>query len=161
MKHVVRPAGGCRSGFTLIELLLVVALMTVFTAVAWPSIQRYQAIQQADEAAHLLRQELLAARVTAIREVERQTLHARCGTGEYRLGTGEGLPGQLEHGFLFMQAGTRHGDWFAPVSFQPDGTAVNAEFEIQAPDGDVRCLRCDRLTGSIRIAQPEKGEPGK
>ena len=54
-------------GFTLVELLLILALLTVLAAVAWPEVAHLYAQREIKQAGHFLQHELLTARVGALR----------------------------------------------------------------------------------------------
>lgn len=160
MSHRKLRSFGGRSGFTLIELLLVVALLAMLTAVIWPSVQRYQTIQRADDAANTFRLDLLTARVAAIDHVENHVLSIRNETGEYRVGPHDHRDVDNAHmlapGYRFVIDGTPPGKWQQLIVFRPDGTAGNATILIVGTDGEERHIECDRLTGSVRIGLPEE-----
>jgi prepilin-type N-terminal cleavage/methylation domain-containing protein len=56
-----------RGGFTLVEVMLVLVLMVVIAAMAWPAIQRPFANRRLNVAADVVRSELSQARVDAMR----------------------------------------------------------------------------------------------
>ena len=60
----MRPAQ--RGGITLLELLLVLALLVIFAAMAWPSLQKPFDNQRLRKAGDLIRSELCKARVKAM-----------------------------------------------------------------------------------------------
>ncbi|MFO0903634.1 MAG: prepilin-type N-terminal cleavage/methylation domain-containing protein [Pirellulales bacterium] len=79
-----RPiADGARRGFTLLELMLVLALMVVIAAIAWPSIKGTFASQRLRKAAEQLRAELGKTRVRAMRTGTIQTFRFQVGMGNF------------------------------------------------------------------------------
>lgn len=71
------------SGFTLMELLLVLAILTVIVALAWPSVQRSFEDAEFRDAAKQVRIELAETRLEAIRAGATRVFRFRGGTGEF------------------------------------------------------------------------------
>lgn len=65
----IEPASGClgvRSGYTMVELLLVLAVVGVILAVAWPNVMRISSQQQLTDSGERVRSVASSARVHAI-----------------------------------------------------------------------------------------------
>jgi prepilin-type N-terminal cleavage/methylation domain-containing protein len=79
------PEGeGRRGGYTLVEVLLVLAIMVLIAAVAWPAVQKPLARRQVQEAAGTVRTKLSNARIDAMRSSHVYAFQYLAGSGAYR-----------------------------------------------------------------------------
>lgn len=75
-----------RRGYTLLELLIVLAILTAFVAVAWPSLRSPWGRTRIEEAGHMIRAALGRVRVEAIESATPYQFRFRPGTGTYEYG---------------------------------------------------------------------------
>ena len=74
------------AGFTLLELMIVLVILVVVTAFAWPRITGQMQLIGPREAALQLRADLAEARELAVRSGEAWTIRIERGTGSYEIG---------------------------------------------------------------------------
>jgi prepilin-type N-terminal cleavage/methylation domain-containing protein len=83
-----------RRGYTLLELLLVVAILVVLTAVAWPALRSPWGRARIEEAGHAVRVALARVRVEAIESAMPYQFRFQPGTGTYEYGPAPALGGR-------------------------------------------------------------------
>ena len=77
------------NGFTLIELLIVLAIIGVLSAVAFPSFQTYMGKSRLNGAARMVMSDLMAARMKAIKVNRDVQVDFSRGGGQYIIDVGE------------------------------------------------------------------------
>lgn len=158
---------GARKAFTLIEILLVLALLTVISSIAFPSIARWQRSFELDQTAQQVCEFLQNSRLDAIghalpvhvvvdlsvHELRRKQLWDSSRLEDQKAANKCKLPENFEFQMLF-----RHDDELvqcdSSLVFHANGTAANAKIAIlDKRFGDVRLITTSRLTGTVRVVE--------
>jgi prepilin-type N-terminal cleavage/methylation domain-containing protein len=168
-----------RAGYTIIEVMLVLAMMVLLAAIAYPSIEAMYGDVRLNAAADQIRARWADARTQAIEE-GRPYRFAVQSDGRYRIapdtgefwsggGTGDAhianetetppldLEESLPKGVKFADAGLNNagdpndsGGWITVVRFQPDGSASqDVEIVFEATGCRPVQLKLRGLTGSV------------
>ncbi len=174
-----------RRGFTLLEVTIVLMIIVILGAMAWPSIDAMYADVRLSAAADQLRARWAEARTQAIEEGRPYRFGIQADGGQYRIAPDNdflsegGTAGDsdtpplvveesLPKGINFADsgiaqnsdsAGDNSGPWQSIVKFLPDGTAsADVEIVFQA-EGSARPLQLKLrgLTGSVSQQWLEPG----
>lgn len=173
-------------GYTLVEMLVVLALLAMMAAVAWPSLRAPWGRTQVEDAGNCVRIALARARVKAIESAAAWQFRYQPGTGCFAIepavvGAGDDgeqatndqrIDDELPHGVCFldpqsfdaslpeaaraMPAGDA--DWSSPVFFFPNGRATSARLVL----ADARGLSVDvslrGMTGTAKVGKSYRAE---
>ncbi|MFT4557646.1 MAG: prepilin-type N-terminal cleavage/methylation domain-containing protein [Porticoccaceae bacterium] len=152
-----------RTAFTLIEMLLVLAVVTLLTAVAMPALTRWQRGTEVSRAAADLRDDLLRSRVLAIREAVTVSFAQMPNGRAYTLTTTDSLdqiissnkttlPEEISFDESAPDYGSTEslGEPTPLVVLRADGTGTDAVIRLRDARGDRASIVVDRLTGSVR-----------
>ena len=158
MKMPTTPAGRDYSaassrqrGFTLLELLVVMTVIALITTLAVPAIQRSLPGASFRAAASDIRNELMQARIAAIRENRESWVLLDADNRTYR--RDRGPPAQLPErtSLSFVTALSELTDARAGrIRFYPDGTSTGGSVTL-ALDGQSRTILVDWFDGRITI----------
>lgn len=158
-----------RRGFTILEVVLVLAILLVMAALAYPSIEAMYGDLRLDAAADVVRARWADTRAAAIDQGRPYRFAVRPGTGAFRIApdtTGywadatdpdaeaDELPieqeDELPGGVTFEGAGG--GDWERVVTFRPDGTGSDdVEIVFAAAGQRPLRLRLRAMTGAVAV----------
>ena len=169
-----------RKAFTLLEVLLVMAIIVIIMAVAYPSMEAWWADARVQGAADEVRGAWAEARVRAIDSGIPYRFAVKPDSERYRIAPetaefwdgntdsgsdvvsddGKVLIGSLPKDIVFKmntEAPETAGGWMVVATFLPDGTSKdNAEVHIAQKDGSYPIVVSVRsLTGITRV-QPQK-----
>ncbi len=165
-----------RAGLTLLEVLLVVAIIIVLGAVAYPTLDAMYGDVRVKAAADQVRGACTEARTRAIEDVRPYRLAVQPGTGKFRVaphasefwdgssseGMGEEVSvsafiqeEELTQPILFEIDGDfpTEGEWTTIVIFNPDGTC-SADVEIalkEEDDTSPLIIRIRAMTGAVSV----------
>jgi prepilin-type N-terminal cleavage/methylation domain-containing protein len=169
-------------GYTLLEVLLVMAILVILMAVAYPTMEALYGDTRVRGAADDVRGAWAEARARAIETGGGYRFAVMKGTNRFRVapeapeywdGTkgsasgdeddGQTLTGSLPKGILFKigEGGETAGDWHVVATFLPDGTCKDdARVELEE-DGSPNALVVEvrALTGTVTVHQ--KKQEGK
>ena len=170
-----------RRGYTLLEVLLVIAILVVLSAVAYPTMSAMYGDVRLKAAADDVRGSWTEARANAIEDGRAYRFSVEPGTGKYRVapddplfwdGSGGGQAdedaapphiqeGSLPKGIVF-EAGTDlpvEGNWSTVAVFNPDGTCEH-DIEIMLKEDDDSTpvvVRVRAMTGAISVRKKSEG----
>jgi prepilin-type N-terminal cleavage/methylation domain-containing protein len=158
-----------RGGFTLFEILLVIAILVIVGAIAYPSFSAWSRNQRLQEATDVFQTGCVRARTRALEEGRPYRLQPGSSDGSFQVFLAphadlyDETPGWEEE--ILLPRGVRFANVEWAVEFKPDGTArvlvEGAEFQIadivlqdvDNPDRQ-RVLRIRALTGTARVVTP-------
>jgi prepilin-type N-terminal cleavage/methylation domain-containing protein len=164
-----------RRGYTLLEMLLVLALLVILAALAYPSVDGMYSGIRLRAGADNLRSALAQARAHAMDEGRSYRFAVLAGQGNYRVApegsaywgggasTGEADPDnppleledKLPKGIVFTLddlGGGGEGGWVPVVTFLPDGTATDdRQFTLRLPGCRPIIVRLRALTGMVTL----------
>jgi prepilin-type N-terminal cleavage/methylation domain-containing protein len=172
-----------RPGFTLIEILLVMAMLLVLSALAYPTLSAMYGDVRVKAAADDVRAAWADARSHAIEDGRAYRFAVQPGTGKYRVapdadgfwdgsggadaGDGEAPAftneGSLPNGIQFDVGGDlpSTGEWTTVVVFNPDG-GCNADTEVTLKeddeDGTPIVVRVRAMTGAVTVRKKSAGD---
>jgi prepilin-type N-terminal cleavage/methylation domain-containing protein len=168
-----------RPGYTLLEVILVVAIIAMVTAVAYPSLEAMYGYYKVTAAVDAVRGAWAQARAHAIEEGRPYRFAVIAGSGKFRIApdvpsywSGGGAP-DGENGYVLedeLPKGVRFtvnasdsgvdqpqdqggsGDWSGAVSFLSDGTAsLNLEVLFEVEGARPMMLQLRALTGTVAV----------
>ena len=175
-----------RAGYTLLEMVLVLAVLIAVASISWPMMQRVYADVQLKQSVEAVRVKLAGTRIHAIDtglvyqfryEVGGRrfaALPAEVGAASSELSGDDALPslsGRLPEDIRFQQLGAdlltgegaalelsrlEFGNRWKDIFFMPDGSAVDAVFDLA--DSQERFIRLSvrGLTGGVRVGDPQR-----
>ena len=171
-----------RPGVTLIEMLLVVAILIVLSAIAYPTLAAMYGDVKVKAAADDVRGAWTEARAHAIEDGRPYRFSVQPGTGRFKVapdadgfwdGTGgttdegENPPftqeGELPNGILFDVPPDlpTAGEWATVVVFNPDG-GCSADVEVALKeddeDGSPVVVRARAMTGAVSVRRKSAGD---
>jgi Tfp pilus assembly protein FimT len=173
-----------RRAATLIEMVLVMTLLVVLGALAFPVVESLQANPRLNAAGDVIRSRLAQARSHAIEEGQSYRFAVKDQSGAFRIApdtpeywddsTGsavarvgqeeadwvveEALPEKVSFQVKTDQGGS--GDWRTVVTFLPDGRASdNAEICYQTHGAQPATLRLQAATGAVSSASLSEPSP--
>jgi Tfp pilus assembly protein FimT len=162
-----------RLAFTLMETVLVMAILILIVALAFPAIDAIQAGPRLSAATDLVRARLNEARTHAIQDRMPYRFAVKDGTGLFKIApdtsdywsdgsssakddTAWVFEGSLPERVVFKTAdegGSDSDSWHTLVTFQPDGTAADdVEMTFQTNGAPPTTLRLRGSTGSVTTA---------
>jgi len=165
-----------RSGLTLLEVLLVVTIIVMLGAVAYPTLDAMYGDVRVKAAADQVRGACTEARARAIEDVRGYRLSVQPGSGKYRVAPhasefwdGSGSEGMGEEvsvpAFILEEELTKpivfkidgdfptEGEWTTIAIFNPDGTC-SADVEItlkEDDDSSPLIVRIRSMTGAVSV----------
>jgi prepilin-type N-terminal cleavage/methylation domain-containing protein len=171
-----------RSGYTLLEVMLVLAIIVILAAVAYPSVEGMYTGVRLRAGVDGLRGAMMQARAHAMDEAEPYRFAIAPGQGNYRVapenagywgGSGTPAPADpnrppfvleetLPKGTRFTLNGAAGGDsgstdqggWAPVVTFLADGSATqDVQIAVQAPGVRPLVLRLRAMTGIVTVQQ--------
>jgi prepilin-type N-terminal cleavage/methylation domain-containing protein len=168
-----------RPGYTLLEIILVLAIIVILAAVAYPSVEGMYTGVRLRAGVDGLRGAMMQARAHAMDEAEPYRFAIAPGQGNYRVapengaywgGSGSPTPADpinppfvleesLPKGIRFTLNGaggdsgsTDQGGWADVVTFLPDGSATqDVQIAVQAPGVRPLVLRLRAMTGVVTV----------
>lgn len=163
-----------RRAYTLLEMLLVLALLVILGALAYPSVDGMYSGIRLKAGADNLRSALAQARAHAMDEGCSYRFGVVAGQGNYRVAPegadywGDGAPAapadpdnpplvledKLPKGIVFTldDLGGGGGGWVPVVTFLPDGTATDdRQFTLRLPGCRPVIVRLRALTGTVTL----------
>ena len=170
-----------RPGLTLLEVTLVMAILLMLAAVAYPTLSAMYGDVRVKAAADQVRASWTEARAQAIEDGRTYRFAVEPGTGKYRVapdatefwdGTGGGPgddnypaphieEGQLPNGILFdvPQDLPAEGSWSTVAVFNPDGSCDHdIEISLKEDDGGSPVVvRVRAMTGAISVKKKSEG----
>jgi prepilin-type N-terminal cleavage/methylation domain-containing protein len=164
-----------RRGFTLMEVLLVLALMAVIAAMAWPALRNPFARHRLHAAADQVRSEWFQARVEAMRSGHVYAFRYQVGGDRFHTSSEEApSPSDdktLPDGVKFLADEARNDDlsalppdiepeslddladgWSDPIFFYPDGTTSDVRLVLAGDQGRAVCVMLRGITGTASVA---------
>lgn len=170
-------------GYTLLEVVLALALVVVLTAVLWPTLSAITRGAALDRAADQMRAELTRVRLRAMEEGRPFQMTLVTDSGQFQVGeastavandnspmsnrAGSGANTNsansesltLDENVKFRAIATQApggANTSGPVilTFRPDGTTDDVEFEIVDADGAFARVRVRGITGGVAITAP-------
>ena len=171
-----------RCGVTLIEVLLVMAILLVLGAVAYPTLSAMYGDVRVKAAADEVRAAWVEARAQAIEDGRAYRFSVEPGTGKFRVapdagefwdGSGGGpaddtaLPphiqeGTLPNGIVFDVSPDlpADGSWTTVVLFNPDGScARDVEVSLKEDDDSTPVVvRVRAMTGAVTVRKKSSGD---
>jgi prepilin-type N-terminal cleavage/methylation domain-containing protein len=171
-----------RRGFTLLELLLILAILVVIGAAAYPTLSSMYGDVKVKAAADQVRAAWVEARAEAIEDGREYAFGVEKDTGKFRvapaisfvdvadLGEDSAPPyvqeGELTSGITFDLGEAENlkveGAWTIVAVFKPDGTcATDVEIALKEQDAETAQLvvRVRAMTGAVKVA-PKTPEGG-
>jgi prepilin-type N-terminal cleavage/methylation domain-containing protein len=170
-----------RPAFTLLEVLLVLAILVILGATAYPTLNGMYGDVKVKAAADQVRGAWVEARAQAIEDGRAYAFGVQKDTGKFRiapassfvevanLGEDSAPPfvseGELKSGITFDLNGKddlrADGEWAIVAEFQPDGTCLkDVEIALSDSDKDITPLvvRVRAMTGAVTVfRQPQQG----
>lgn len=122
-----------RGAFTLLELLLVLALVAMMLAVAWPSLNRSLDTQRIKRGADLVRTHLLRARTKAMTSGEIFSFRFQINAGHFRVEQQSNLSGALESAGMAVSANTGATGGSSAGASAPTASSAGAKTGAGAP----------------------------
>jgi prepilin-type N-terminal cleavage/methylation domain-containing protein len=173
-----------RSGYTLLEVILVLAIIVILAAVAYPSVEGMYSGVRLRAAVDGMRGALMQARAHAMDETQPYRFAVAPGQGNYRVapenagywgGGSPPLPPDPSHPPFVLEetlpkgirftlngagggdaGGTDSGAWAQVVTFLPDGSATeDVQIAVQAPGARPLVLRLRAMTGVVTVQHSE------
>jgi prepilin-type N-terminal cleavage/methylation domain-containing protein len=164
-----------RSAYTLLEMVLVLTLMVVLAAMAYPVIESMQAGPRLTAATDLLKAKLNDCRTHAIEDRRPYRFAVRDGTGDFKIAPDtsdfwdDGLGGPSADpddsswviestlpdkvAFVIADTGGGSGEWRTLVTYLADGTAKDdVEVTLQTRGAPATTIRLQATTGAITTA---------
>jgi prepilin-type N-terminal cleavage/methylation domain-containing protein len=162
-----------RPAYTLLEMVLVLALLVVLAAMAYPVIDSMQAGPRLTAATDLIRTKLNDCRTHAIEDRRPYRFAVRDGTGDFKIAPDtidfwdDGLGGpsadlddsawviesSLPERVAFSVPNSSGSDWRTLVTFLADGTAKDdVEVTLQTRGAPATTIRLRATTGSVTTA---------
>ena len=171
---MVKARRKTRRGFTLIEVLLVLALMAVIAAMAWPALRSPFAGRRLHAAADQVRSEWFQARVEAMRSGHVYAFRYQVGGDRFRTSSEDAPPPSddktLPDGVKFLADEARNDDlsalppdiepeslddladgWSDPVFFYPDGTTSDVRLVLAGNQSRAVCIMLRGITGTASV----------
>jgi prepilin-type N-terminal cleavage/methylation domain-containing protein len=170
-----------RPAFTLLEVLLVLAILLILGAAAYPTLNGMWGDVKVKAAADQVRGAWVEARAAAIEDGRAYKFGVQKDTGKFRvapassfvevanLGEDSAPPfvqeGELKSGITFDLTGKDdlpgEGEWTIVVEFNPDGTCkTDVEVTLSDKDTDITPLvvKVRAMTGAVTVfRQPQEG----
>lgn len=175
----IRPSK--RSAFTLMEVMVVVAILVIISAIAYPSMDGFRDRMRLDGSVDQIRGKWGECRAHAIEEGRSYRFAVKAGTNQYRVapdaaefwdGGGDAaatgsdiqpliLEEEIEKDVLFQftegSGGAESGGWTTVVVFRPIGECkADAEVKFQLEGMKPVTLRVRALTGVVTTVRGEQ-----
>jgi type II secretion system protein H len=163
-----------RQGFTLMEVLLVLALMAVIAAIAWPVLRNPFAGHRLRAAADQVRSEWFQARGEAMRSGHIYSFRYQVGGDRFHTLSEDAPPPSddktLPDGIKFFDDEVRNDDlsalspdaemesledmadgWSDPIFFYPDGTTSDVRLVLAGDQSRAVCVMLRGITGTASV----------